>query len=142
MNFKVSSKKYHYLTKQGVRNKKAERWTRQFVEFERNDRNRYARMPSPKGENWEDYIKHRLRIMKKAIAVYTSKKYTHLRFDKYIESNRTCDKIAALLVSICNLFIVGNNLLRYVHVYVCVNRRTGSRASFSWELRISRRIRR
>lgn len=101
MNFKISSKKYHYMTRQGVRNSKAKRWTRQFVAFERNDRNdrtRYARMPSPKGENWKDYITHRLTIMKKAIEVYTTEKYSRLQFDKYIESNRVCDKIAAMLV--------------------------------------------
>lgn len=104
MNFKISSKKYHYLTKQGVRDKKAKRWTKQFRAFEeadRNDRTRYPTMPSSKDNTWRDYITHRLRIMKKAIAVYTTEKYTRLRFDKYIESNRISDKVAALLVRIC-----------------------------------------
>lgn len=89
------------MTKQYVRNKKMARWTRVFREFEENDRNdrtKYERMPSPKGSNWYDYVKHRLTISKKAIAVYTTEKYTRLRFDKYIESNRVCDKIAAMLV--------------------------------------------
>lgn len=101
MNFTISSKKYHYLTKQGLRDDKAERWTRQFKQFEENDRNdrtKYPRMPSPKGNDWRDYIRHRLTIMKKAIEVYTTEKYTRLRFDKYIESNRVSDKIAAMLV--------------------------------------------
>lgn len=106
MNFKISSKKYHYFSKQGVRDRKAKRWTRHFVEFEENDRNdrtRYERMPSPKGSNWQDYVIHRLRILKKAEEVYTTEKYTRLRFDKYIESNRVSDKIAAMLVRICKL---------------------------------------
>ncbi|XP_031636340.1 uncharacterized protein LOC116349170 [Contarinia nasturtii] len=115
MNFKTSSKKYHYLTKQGVRNRKAKRWTRGFVAFEQNDRNdrtRYPQMPSPKGENWRDYISHRLRIMKKAIDVYTSERYTRLRFDKYIESNRVCDKIAAMLTNgkPCIIFLGAANI--------------------------------
>lgn len=108
MNFKISSKKYHYLTKEGVRKKKREKWTAQFNTFEeadRNDRTRYAQMPCPKGENWRDYITHRLRIMKEAIATYTTAKYSRLRFDRYIESNRVCDKIAALLVRVQVFFL-------------------------------------
>lgn len=106
MNFKISSKKYHYFTKEGIRNSKAKRWTKQFVGFEENDRNdrtQYERMPSPKGSNWRDYITHRLRILKKAEEVYTTEKYTRLRFDKYIESNRVSDKVAAMLVRIHKL---------------------------------------
>lgn len=108
MNFKTSSKQYHYRTRQGIRDGKAKRWTRQFVAFEendRNDRNRYPEMPSPKGARWTDYIRHRMTIMKRAIEVYTTEKYSRLRFDKYIESNRVSDKIAAQLVRrICHLF--------------------------------------
>lgn len=104
MNFKISSKKYHYLTKEGVRDKKRKRWTKQFRAFEeadRNDRTRYPEMPSPKDDTWRNYITHRLKIMKKGITVYTTEKYTRLRLDKYIESNRVSDKVAAMLVSIC-----------------------------------------
>lgn len=102
MNFKIHSKKYHRFTKQHVRNKKAKRWTRNFEIFEQNDRNDRLRypigMPSPKGLYWKYYIEHRLRILKKGIEVYTTAKYTRLQFDKYIESNRVSDKVAALLV--------------------------------------------
>ncbi|XP_055321799.1 uncharacterized protein LOC129577947 [Sitodiplosis mosellana] len=102
MNFTINSKKYHYGTEEGVRKEKRERWTRAFGQFEESDRNnrvRYDRMPSPKGSNWRDYIQHRLTIMKKAIAVYTTKKYTRLSFDHYIESNRVSDKVAAMLTN-------------------------------------------
>lgn len=91
------------MTKQHTRNKKAKRWTRVFMKFEENDRNdriRYQQMPSPKGQNWCDYVTHRLTVLKKGIDTYTTEKYTRLQFDKYIESNRTCDKIARLLVRI------------------------------------------
>lgn len=100
MNIKISSKKYHYFAKQGVRDQKAKRWTRAFVIFEENDRNAYPQMPSPKTSTWREYIQHRLTIMKRAIQVYTTEKYTRLRFDQYIESNRVCDLIAAMVVSI------------------------------------------
>lgn len=89
------------MTKRGVREKKEKRLTHEFKQFEeldRNDRTRYEGMPSPKGDNWRDYIRHRLIIMKNAIATYTTKQYTRLKFDKYIEENRTSDKMAALLV--------------------------------------------
>lgn len=87
------------MTKHGVRKKKAARWTRQFVTFDQNTRESYPRMPSPLTSTWPFYIEYRLTIMKRAIEVYTTEKYTRLRFDKYIESNRVCDLIAAMLVS-------------------------------------------
>lgn len=114
MNIKISSKKYHYLTKQGVRNQKAERWTRQFVAFEQNDRNSYQQMPSPLTFTWREYIQHRLTIMKRAIETYTTEKYTRLRFDKYVESNRVCDLIAAMVVSIQNSI----QFTRFVFEYI------------------------
>ena len=90
------------MTKQGVRDRKADRWTRQFVAFDQNTRESYPEMPSPLTRTWPDYITYRLTIMKRAIAVYTTAKYTRLRFDKYIESNRVCDLIAAMLVRYYN----------------------------------------
>lgn len=119
MNFKISSKKYHIFTKENARKKKAEKWTRHFVEFERNDRNdrlRYNRMPSPKEDNFRDYITHRIRILKRARDVYTTSKYTRLRFDKYIQSNRVSDKIAAMLVS-NHIFL--SNLLKKKNFFHC-----------------------
>lgn len=100
MNIKISSKKYHYLAKQGVRDRKAKRWTRHFVAYEEADRNAYQKMPSPRTSTWRAYIHHRLTIMKRAIATYTTEQYTRLRFDKYVESNRVSDLIAAMVVSI------------------------------------------
>lgn len=102
MNFKISSKKYHYLTKQGIRDKKAKRWTRQFDEFDRNVRESFPEMPSPRTSTWRPYIRYRLTIMKRAIEVYTTEKYARLRFDKYVESNRISDLIAAMIVSALN----------------------------------------
>lgn len=89
------------MAKQGIRNRKAERWTAEFTMFEENDRNdrtKYERMPSPKGRNWRDYVRHRLTCLKKGMAAYTTAQYTRLRFDKYIESNRVSDSFAALIV--------------------------------------------
>lgn len=91
------------MTKEGVRNRKRKRWTRQFDAFEQNDRNSYPQMPSPLTSTWRDYIRHRLTILKRAIEVYTTEKYTRTRFDKYVESNRVCDLIAAMVVSNFNL---------------------------------------
>jgi hypothetical protein len=92
------------LAKQGVRDQKAERWTRNFVVFDRNVRESYQQMPSPLTTTWENYIRYRLTIMKRAIQTFTTEKYTRLHFDKYVESNRVCDLIAAMLVSNCESF--------------------------------------
>lgn len=142
MNFKISSKKYHHLNKQHIRNRRAERYTRQFTTFEQNDlndRTKYAQLPSPKGVNWRDYIRHRLHTMKKAVRAYTTEKYTHLRFDKYVETNRTCDKIAAMLVRIlnCNFPLTFempcelNEIVSFLILFRC-NRPIVSRVLSTW----------
>lgn len=80
-----------------MRNRQAHRWTKDFVKIEQDDRNNrtiYPDMPSPKGNQWKDYIKHRMKMMERGIAVYTTDKYTRLNFDKYVQSNRVCDSIA------------------------------------------------
>lgn len=94
------------MAKQGVRDRKAMRWTRNFVAIDQNVRESYPQMPSPLTSTWEDYICYRLTIMKRAIETYTTDKYTRLRFDKYIESNRVCDLIAAMLVRYCDSFLL------------------------------------
>lgn len=90
------------MTKQNIRNRKAKRWTRLFTAEENNDRNNreiYPSIPSPKGIGWLFYIQHRLKMMEQGIAVYTTDKYTRLDFDKYVESNRVCDTIAGMLTN-------------------------------------------
>lgn len=99
---KTSSKKYHWLAKQKTRDKKAQRWTAKFTEEEQADRNNralYSRMPSPLGTQWIDYIHHRIKMLKKGMECYTTAQYTRLQFDKYIESNRTIDKVTGNLVN-------------------------------------------
>lgn len=91
----MSSKQFHFQTEQNVRNAKAKRWTKQFVEEERadrEDRTLYPVMPSPKGKYWLDYIKHRVKMMKKGMDVYASDKYSRLGLDKHIRSNSFVDK--------------------------------------------------
>ncbi|XP_031638848.1 uncharacterized protein LOC116350970 [Contarinia nasturtii] len=102
VNLKTSSKKYHWLTKYKMRDKKAKRWTKQFTLDEQNDRNNrqlYQRMPSPLGTLWTDYICHRIKMLKKGMDVYTTPKYARLKFDKYVESNSTIDKLCGTLVN-------------------------------------------
>lgn len=98
----MSSKQYHWLFQQRVRDRKAERWTKAFedeAKADRNNRNLYVRMPSDMGENWLDYIHHRIKMLKKGMDVYTTDKYTRLSLDKYILSNRVCDNIAGMVTN-------------------------------------------
>lgn len=83
-----------------MRTKREKKWTRDFTIAEQNDRNNrrlYPEIPSPMGRNWLLYIHHRLKMLRKGMAVYTTTKYTRLQFDKYIESNRASDRTAAML---------------------------------------------
>lgn len=100
MNYTISSKQYHYWTKQKLRTRQEKRWTKDFVKEEQDDRenrNFYPMMPSPMGQNWRDYIRHRMKMMERGIAVYTTDKYTRLNFDKYVRSNSVCDSIAGMI---------------------------------------------
>lgn len=90
------------MTKQKIRNRKEECWTKTFAEAEekdRNDRRLYEHMPSPMGSYWLEYIQHRVNMMERGMAVYTPEKYTRLKYEKHIESNRACDKIAGMLTN-------------------------------------------
>lgn len=102
MNYSISSKQYHYWTKQNVRNRQGKRWAKDFDEEEkkdREDRTIYPEMPSPMSRRWKYYIWHRLKMMERGIAVYTTDKYTRLSFDKYVRSNSVCDSIASMLTN-------------------------------------------
>lgn len=95
VNYAISSKQYHWLTKEKVRKRQEKRWTAGFTQREqddRNNRNLYEVMPSPMGYRWKDYV--RLKMHVHGIAVYTTEKYTRLSFDKYVRSNSVCDSIA------------------------------------------------
>ena len=57
----------------------------------------YARMPSEMGDDWWDYVCHRLKFMQRGMDVYATDKYTRLSLDKYIRSNQVCDNVAGML---------------------------------------------
>lgn len=73
--------------------------TEAFTIQEQTDRNSYPIMPSPRGVRWRSYIQHRLTVFEDGLAVYANQKYARLSLDKYIESNRAIDKIAAFLTN-------------------------------------------
>lgn len=90
----MSSKQFHWQTGQNVRNAKAKRWTKKFIEEERRDRENhelYPVIPSPKGSLWLNYIKHRVKMMKHGICAYSTAKYTRLALDKHIKSSSVVD---------------------------------------------------
>ncbi|XP_031635719.1 uncharacterized protein LOC116348752 [Contarinia nasturtii] len=94
INFVMSSKQFHWQTGLNVRNAKAKRWSKKFVQEERRDReNReiYPVMPSPKGSQWLNYVKHRSKMMKHGICAYSTAKYTRLALDKHIKSSSVVD---------------------------------------------------
>lgn len=56
-------------------------------------------MPSPRGSQWIPYIRHRLRMLERGMAAYATRQYARHRMDKYIEENRTIDKLAKRLTN-------------------------------------------
>ena len=89
---KISSKQYYGRSKQHIRDKLAKKYTDDYTKIEKEDLIN-NNMPSPKGRDYEDYIRHRLRMMNRGLEVYTTRKYARLSFDKYIESYRAIDTI-------------------------------------------------
>lgn len=98
----MSSRRYHWEAKQGVRNAKAEKIVRVFSFEERCNRKRIAaaigEMPSPRCSSWYHYIQHRLDVMDDGIENFTCRSYARLRLDKHIESRSALAKIAGKLV--------------------------------------------
>lgn len=109
-NFTIDGPKYHFRAKYGKRKRKSEKWTKQFIELEQQDRSRYVFFPSPKGRlNWMSYIVHRVKMMQPGMQVFSMRKYIHLRLDKYIEENRASDRIAAFLTrKLPSLIFIGS----------------------------------
>lgn len=99
----MSSKRYHWETKHGVRDAKGKKIAGVFDSIEKFDRNQIASaigaMPSPRGSSWFHYIDHRLKMMNMGIETYTCRSYARLRLDKHMESQRTIAQIAAKLVN-------------------------------------------
>lgn len=94
-NIKISSPRFHWETKSGVRDRRAKHLTHYHTLKEQQDV--VGRNPSARGETWSSYIKHRLRMLQSGMSVYARRKYAYLDFAKYVETNRVLDKIALKL---------------------------------------------
>lgn len=76
-----------------------DKWSQLFTEQQQRDRASYWFMASPKGQkyHWKNYITHMVKMMQPGMKVYASHKYLRVRFDKYVEETRACDRIAVFL---------------------------------------------
>lgn len=95
-NYRLTSKRFHQKTGMQNRENKAFRLTADFIlksREDRQDRCLYPRIPSPKNVRWFDYVDHSLKMFNEEIEVYTDKKYTRLRLDKYFQTQRVMDEI-------------------------------------------------
>ncbi|XP_055317515.1 uncharacterized protein LOC129576423 [Sitodiplosis mosellana] len=99
-NITIAGPTYHWRAKGSKRRQKEERWQRTFKEQQQRDLRSYPVVPSPKSKDaWKSYICHRLTMMALVIAVFGTRKYARPSFDKYVESTRASDKIAASLTN-------------------------------------------
>ena len=97
MNFKISPRRYHWGTRQKVRERKIDRISAGFTEEMRLNLRNYERVPSPRGELWMLYIELQMHLLPIGIATFGTRKYARLLLDKYIESNRESDETAKLI---------------------------------------------
>lgn len=98
-NILIPATKYNWHAKHKKRIRKGERLTHAFKVAEQNDRNEYIVMPSPRGRFWLSYVQHRLKMFEGALGAYANQRYARLGFDKYVQTNRTIDRIAASLTN-------------------------------------------
>lgn len=93
---KISSGKYHRMAKQYIRDWKAAKMTSAFEErarLDRENREIYPRIPSPKGSDWNDYITHCLKFFTEGVRTYTRRRYARLSLNKYIQGQKAMDSI-------------------------------------------------
>ncbi|XP_055310426.1 uncharacterized protein LOC129573642 [Sitodiplosis mosellana] len=87
-NIKISSKRYHWVAKQPIRNRIGKHLTADSTKIEQDDLKAQV-MPSPRGSQYMSYIRHRLRMLLRGMAAYATRQYARLRLAKYIQSTRS-----------------------------------------------------
>lgn len=92
--FKIGSTEFHRRAKQPDRDEKAGMIVGDLEIRRRLDRqNNYARMPSANGLEWMNFIVHHLKFFNETLRTYTKPRYTHLAFDKFINTQSAIDGI-------------------------------------------------
>lgn len=90
----MSSNHYHWGARQGLRDKYALKMTSRYKHNEQRDLKSYPITPSPRGPQWKSFTEHKIKMLCEGLATYTRRKYTQLKLNKYIESNRESDMSA------------------------------------------------
>lgn len=95
-NIRINGPEYHWKARRGKRKQKELRWRKAFTDQEQRKLRSYEFLiPSPKGSHvWKWYLDFRFAMMTPGFAVYATRKYARLSFDKYVESNRASDQYA------------------------------------------------
>lgn len=94
--FKISSRRFHWGTKEKKRKRKIDRFSAPFTEATRQNlaAQNYPRMPSPRGELWMNYVIQQMYLLPTGMAAFATRQYGRLLLDKYIQSNRESDETA------------------------------------------------
>lgn len=92
---KLTSRKFYNMTRQNVRDRKGAQFTDEFEALAAHDRNTNYNdeVVSPRSQNYQLYIQHRLKFFNRGIALYTTKGYTRLAFDKYVHTQSAMDTV-------------------------------------------------
>ncbi|XP_037028726.1 uncharacterized protein LOC119068966 [Bradysia coprophila] len=94
--FRLTSRKFHNMCQQNIRDRKAKRYTSQLETEMAHDRevNFGGTIASPmSATNYMLFIDHRLKHFNSCIALYTQNKYTELAFHKHVHTQKAMDGI-------------------------------------------------
>lgn len=102
VNVKITSKQFHKSTGMKKRERKRKRLTKVFEDAAAADREARSTeigiYPTPCGDNWADYVEHRLSFFNRGIAAYCTDKVARLDLDKHFCTQRVMDKIVEKVV--------------------------------------------
>lgn len=93
-NLKILSKQWHWNTLKDQRDHEKEHMTTAFTVEEQNYLNSYDKMPSVRNMDWQNFIRHKLKLFHLGMMTYARRWYARLSLDKYIWTNRISDEMA------------------------------------------------
>ncbi|XP_031627394.1 uncharacterized protein LOC116343481 [Contarinia nasturtii] len=99
-NITIPNTRFYWGTRQKRREKEANKLAGWFDIEEKNHLKSYPfSPPSPRNSTWQWYIEYRIKMLRKGMSAYATRKYSRLDLDHYIKSNYVKYKIAVTVTN-------------------------------------------
>ncbi|XP_031639204.1 uncharacterized protein LOC116351264 [Contarinia nasturtii] len=99
-NITIPNTRFYWKTRQKRREKEAKKLVGWFDIEEKDHLKTYPfGPPSPRNSTWKWYIEYRIKMLRKGMSAYATRKYSRLDFDHYMKSNQVNDNIAVTVTN-------------------------------------------